>query len=143
MDTLPRATPVSQSVPVVPVNPVGSMAKESSPIVVSSEAPLVTEVGKEELLPPDVIKAGVKMQSDTIVMPAFAKSMGVKIVDPVPVAATTLTVTLPLTDDQIAQGLHQSIMSSWRWLAQWCDRQLKQAHVLLKSTHGKVVRTKV
>lgn len=142
MDNLPTATHVPQSPPMAPVHPVGSMAKEVSPIVVSNEAPLVTEIGKEELLTPDVKKAGVRMHSDTIEMPQIAHSMGVKIVDPVPVSAAALTVTLPLTDDQIAQGLHQSIVSSWRWLAEWCDRQLKQAHVILKTSQGKIVRTK-
>ena len=142
MDNLPTATSVPQSPPVSPANPVGSMAKESSPIVVSNEAPLVTEIGKEDVLSSEVKKAGVRMQSDTIVLPQVAHSMGVKIVDPAPAAAAPLTVSLPLTDDQIAQGLHQSIISSWRWLAEWCERQLKQAHILLKTTQGKIVRTK-
>lgn len=143
MDDLPKVTPVSPTPPVPPANPVGSMAKESSPPVVSNEAPLVSEIGKEELLTAEVKKAGVRMQSDTIELPAIARSMGVRVVDNAPPSmAAALTVSLPLTDDQIAQGLHQSIVSSWRWLAQWCERQLKQAHVLLKSTQGKIVRTK-
>lgn len=143
MDDLPKATSVSPTPPVPPTHPVGSMAKESSPLVISNEAPLVSEVGKEELLTAEVKNAGVRMQSDTIEMPAIARSMGVKVMDTAPPpVATALTVTLPLTDDQIAQGLHQSIVSSWRWLAEWCERQLKQAHVLLKSTKGTIVRTK-
>jgi len=143
MDNLPNGSNTSQSSLVPPVQPAGSMAKESSPVVVSSETPVVSEIGKEEMLSFEVKKAGVRMQSDTIELPAIAHSMGVKIVNnSSPSTVAILTVALPLNDDQIAQGLHQSIVSSWRWLAQWCERQLKQAHVLLKSTHGKIVRTK-
>lgn len=142
MDNLPTATSVPQSPPVVPAHPVGSMAKESAPVSVSNETPPVTEIGKEDVLSSEVKKAGVRMHADTIEMPQVAHTMGVKVVDPVPAAATTLTVSLPLTDDQIAQGLHQSMVSSWRWLAEWCERQLRQAHILLKTTQGKIVRTK-
>ncbi len=127
MDDLPIVKPVVSPVPpITPINPVGNMAKESSPIVSTNEAPLVSEIGKEELLSTEVKNAGVRMQSDTIELPAIAHSMGVKIVDTTsPPVAIPLTVTLPLTDEQIAKGLHQSIVSSWRWLAQWCERQLK------------------
>lgn len=34
-------------------------------------------------------------------------------------------VTLPLTDDQIKQGLHHKVWEAIRWLAEWCARQLK------------------
>ncbi len=34
-------------------------------------------------------------------------------------------VTLPLTDDQIQEGLHHKIWESIRWLAEWCVRQIK------------------
>jgi hypothetical protein len=51
-------------------------------------------------------------------------------------------VSLPLSDDQIATGLKQSIWSSWRWLAQWCVRKLKQVHMGLKTIHGKLTRVR-
>ncbi len=40
-------------------------------------------------------------------------------------AAQKPKVTLPLTDDQIKQGLHHKIWEGIRWLAEWCARQLK------------------
>lgn len=42
-----------------------------------------------------------------------------------------VTVTLPLTEDEVAVGLHQQVFDSLRWLAEWCVRQV---HVL----HGRV-----
>lgn len=42
-----------------------------------------------------------------------------------PAAPSQITVTLPLTDDQIKTGLHRKIVDSIRWLAEWCLRLLK------------------
>lgn len=121
----------------------GNMAKEAEPQTTPFEAPQLTEIGKDTGLPPEVKTAGVSMQSDTIELPHIVSQMGVTAVGPAapPVAGAAATITLPLTDDQIAQGLHQSLLSSWRWLAEWCDRQLRQAHVLLGSAKGKPIRT--
>lgn len=35
-------------------------------------------------------------------------------------------VILPLTDDQIQQGLHHKVWEGIRWLAEWCVRQMKK-----------------
>ncbi|HJZ06216.1 hypothetical protein A2634_02095 [Candidatus Amesbacteria bacterium RIFCSPHIGHO2_01_FULL_48_32] len=35
-------------------------------------------------------------------------------------------VTIPLTDDQITQGLHHKVWEAIRWLAVWCIRQMKK-----------------
>ncbi|MBI5018807.1 hypothetical protein HZB58_00865 [Candidatus Gottesmanbacteria bacterium] len=143
MDDLPNAK--SNTSP--PVNPqpagvVGSMAKEVAPIVGAVEAPLMAEVGKDTELSPEVRMAGVSMKSDSIELPHIVQKMGVSAVGPAaPPASQVAAITLPLTDDQIAQGLHQSLMSSWRWLAEWCERQLKQAHILLTSAKGKTTRS--
>ena len=34
-------------------------------------------------------------------------------------------VQIPLTDDQIKDGLHHKVWEAIRWLAEWCSRQLK------------------
>ncbi|MDO8488272.1 MAG: hypothetical protein Q7S31_03075 [bacterium] len=34
-------------------------------------------------------------------------------------------IKVPLTNDQIQQGLHRKVWESIRWLAVWCHRQLK------------------
>ncbi len=70
--------------------------------------------------------------------------MGVKPLKQTPVINSSGTViALPLTDDQIIQGLQQNVTNSWRWLAQWCLRKLKQLHLILKSIHGQIVRIKI
>ena len=137
-DTLPQSNTSGTPAP----QPSGSMAKESGPHISFVEAPLITEVGQELPLPSEVSNAGVTIHPTTVTLPPNIQQLGVKPVGQnTSSAAAAATVVLPLTDDQIATGLHQSIMSSWRWLAQWCVRQLKQAHVLLTSNHGKTVRT--
>lgn len=143
-DTLPQSNP-----PPPPASsggtpqPVGSMAKETGPHISSVETPLVIEVGQETSLPSEVVKAGVTIQQTTVSLPPSVQQLGVKTVGAtssvVPVAAPA--VSLPLSDDQIASGLHQSIMSSWRWLSEWCVRQLKQVHIAVKKIHGKIIRT--
>lgn len=106
-----------------------------------AEVPALTEVGKEAPLTAEVSGAGVKVQPTTVKLPPQVSQLGVQAVgqaSPGPAPA----VTLPLTDDQIAQGLHTSISSSLRWLAEWCRRRLKQAHVALKKIHGKIMRVR-
>lgn len=41
-------------------------------------------------------------------------------------------ITLPLTDDQIMNGLHHKIWESIRWLSEWCIRQMQLAHQNVK-----------
>jgi hypothetical protein len=145
MDTLPSTSP-SQGIPNTPgssfVPVAGSMAKEVAPITTTTaEIPTVTEAGKETELSPEVVKAGVKMSSDSVVLPKIVQQMGVHVVGPqAPVPAEAAAISLPLSDEQIAKGLHQSILTSWRWLSEWCKRQLLQAHLTIKSMHGKTVR---
>lgn len=85
------------------------------------------DVGREAPIPPEVGASGVKVQPTTVPIPKPVSQLGVK-----PVGTTTTTTTppppLPLSDDQIAKGLRQSITSSWRWLAEWCKRMLKKVY---------------
>jgi len=144
MNDLPNTPPTAAPAPNPAVgSAVGNMAKEVAPQITPVEAPQMTEIGKDTELSPEVKMAGVSMQSDTIELPHLVQKMGVSAVGPAapPTLGAAAVITLPLTDDQIAQGLHQSLLSSWRWLAEWCERQLKQAHVLLSSSKGKTVRT--
>jgi len=142
MNVMNDDLPKTNTVPPQPAPSVGSTAKETAPLTGHIEATVITEIGKEVELPPEVAKAGVSIQSDTVVLPPPVTQLGVKPVGAqAPLKATTTTVTLPLTDDQIANGLHQSILSSWRWLSEWCVRQLRTVHMTIKSIHGKVTRT--
>jgi len=103
--------------------------------------PALKEVGHEMLLLAEVSGAGVKIHPTTVQMSQNVTQMGVKAVGQA-TPPPAISVTLPLTDEQIAQGLHQSIMSSWRWMAEWCVRRLKQVHLGFKIIHGKIMRVK-
>ncbi len=143
-DTLPQSnTSPSPPPPGAPPQPTGSMGKETGPHISFVETPLMQEVGQETPLSNEVAKAGVTIQPTSVTMPPSVQELGVKVVgsSSPAVSVASPAVTLPLSDDQIARGLHQSIMSSWRWLAVWCVRQLKQAHVMLKTFHGKITRS--
>lgn len=98
------------------------------PAGVGHEEPGLKDVtGKEMELPREVAAAGVTTQPTTVQIPQPIAQMGVKAIGDavVPLAPP---VTLPLTDEQIALGLKQSVTTSWRWLAEFCVRKLKQLH---------------
>ena len=108
---------------------------------VSPEVPIAQEPGHDiDTLPKEVASAGVSVHPTTVPIPNAVAKLGVQ-----PGTANVpmpTTVTLPITDDQIAQGLGKSIRESFRWLAEWCVRRLKQAHMGLQSIHGKLTRVR-
>jgi hypothetical protein len=142
MDKLPSSNPsIPQGSQPQPAASSG-LNKEIAPVSINQEVSMVQEIGKESPLPPEVVKAGVTMRSDSVTLPPAVSNLGVapagtynQVTPPVP------SIKLPLTDDQIANGLQQSLSDSWRWLAQWCVRQLQQIHIQIKSVPGGTVRT--
>lgn len=115
--------------PQTPPQPIGStgLGKEVDSTVTIGET--IKDISPREIeLPKEVASAGVKVHPTTVTVPPKVSQYGVKPIGPNQPVAPTATVQLPLTDDQIAQGLKASITSSWRWLAEWCVRKLKQLH---------------
>ncbi len=111
-------------VPVQGTSP--SINKEQETGGIGADAPF-RPTGAETEISPEVASSGVKVQPTTIPIPPPVQQMGVRPAGQnIPPAAPA--VTLPLSDDQIALGLKQSVWSSWHWLAQWCVRKLKQIH---------------
>lgn len=49
-------------------------------------------------------------------------------------------IELPISDEDVMEGLHKPVTSSWRWLAEIAFFMLKHAHLSLKKIHGHVVR---
>jgi hypothetical protein len=154
MDTLPQSTPQATApTPAVPMpapsiptptSPSGGVAKEVEAIrSVPQEAPTITEVGQEMPLSPDVSHVGVSIHPTTVEIPKTVQQLGVKPVGHTAPVTLAPTVVLPLTDEKIAEGLHQSITSSWRWLAQWCVRRLKELHLAIRANGKQVVREQV
>ena len=126
--------------------PTGNIQKEQEPIAVPKTEVIGHETSEVEI-PPEVERAGVTKLSDTIELPPDLKKLGVTHTGPsVPITPVTTTVlpqvTLPITNTQVVAGLHAQVISALRWLAEWCIRKLKKAHVALKVAHGKVMRVK-
>lgn len=150
MDTLPQSqSPTTpQSVGATPTNPVAPIAPQGAGVAkeveaihtAPVEAPVITEVGQEAPLAPELSHVGVALHPTTVELPKIVSQLGVKPVGQAVPMPTVSAIVLPLSDEKIAEGLHQSITSSWRWLAQWCIRRLKELHVALNAKGGKVVR---
>lgn len=107
----PKQTPVS-----------GGLNKEAEKIPAA-----LSEVPSAQLesanLSPEVQKAGVSIRPTSFPVPASLEKIGVAPAgENVSVVPPALSV--PLTDEKIAQGLQQNITSAWLWLATWCQRRL-------------------
>lgn len=145
MNDLPIQGAIPTSTPT-PAQPQGSDAiggisnKEKEAGGLPAETPFRPS-GVESELSPEVSSSGVKIRPTTIPIPQSVAQMGVKPAGQ-NVPAASAAVTLPLSDDQIAVGLQQSVWSSWRWLAEWCVRKLKQLHMGIRSIHGKFTRVR-
>ncbi|MBI2405046.1 hypothetical protein HYV22_02600 [Candidatus Gottesmanbacteria bacterium] len=126
---------VVKSTPSVPSGGLGIGGKEKEVVgAIAGELPL-TPVGQEAELPKEVASAGVSAQPTSISIPPNVSQMGVTpLGQNVSATPSGGTVTLPLSDDQIAQGMRQNITNSWRWLAQWCKRRLMQIHARLRGS---------
>lgn len=143
MDTLPDPAPAGNK-PISTNTPISqtSANKEIEGGVGLGEAGLRDTSGVEVELPREVASAGVKVRPTTVAIPQPVAQLGVKPTGANVPSQPAPAVALPLTDDQIAMGLHQGIASSLRWLAEWCVRRLKQLHTGIKYIHGRVMRVK-
>jgi len=142
MNTPVNSVPPTDAQPHVQQVSPSSVNKEVVGGGIDRQDSLRDATGQETKLSPEVSSSGVRIHPTTVSIPPPVAKMGVQPVGQNVPVHTTSTVVLPLTDDQIAVGLHQSITNSVRWLAAWCVRRLKQVHIVLKNVHGKFVRTK-
>lgn len=123
----------------------GSAVGKERELIGQGTTEVVSEISQEVELPKEVEKAGVEALKDTIELPPDIKKLGVTPAGPTTPVAITVPlpkVVLPISDQQIVAGLHVQIINSLRWLALWCVRKLKIAHIKLKEIHGKIVRVK-
>lgn len=124
-------------------NDTGSVQKEQGVFSAAAEPPLIQEVSQEMEVSAELQHLGVQKKSETIELPPDVQQMGVQAVGATqPVMVVTATPALPLTDQQIAAGLHARLVSSFRWLAEWCAWKLKKLHIHLKTIHGALVRVR-
>lgn len=128
----------------LPVSVTTGVGKEGSPIIVESHE-TISEVTTEVEIPTEVEKAGVVSFKETIELPPDMKNLGVTQIGPsapIQSAPPLPQVDLPISDSQVVVGLHAGIGNAFRWLATWCIKKLKKAHVALKVIHGKIIRVK-
>ena len=110
----------------------------------SSTGELIKEVTSDVEIPKSVKDLGVEKIQGTIELPPDIKKLGVTPgASFVPVAIPATTITLPLSDDKILQGTKAPLSSALKWLAVWCLKRLKIAHLILKSIHGKIIRVSI
>ncbi len=138
--------PVSSPVPVAPVSPSGGAGgvEREGPPVVSKEQPS----SAVETAPPSERESTeaktLQHQGVVVELPPDVQTLGGGTPAPisVPAAPAVPPVQLPVSDDAVVRGLHADVANPLLWLAFWCVRKLKKAHVLLKVVQGKVVRVK-
>lgn len=88
--------------------------REKFPVV---ERPITPEV------PPEVEHVEAVAGAEISLPQPVTDDSGGVIMDNV--APQQLTVTLPLTEEEMSQALHLKIIYSLRWLAEWMKRLLK------------------
>ena len=106
--------------------------------LVTSEV-LLKAVGQEVELPKEVVEAGVRVEKPSAELPPAVQQMGVVPVGNAVPVQNVQASPVPLTDQQIADGLKQGVENSFRWLAEWCTRRLLQVHKSVKNVHGKFI----
>ncbi|MBI4130554.1 hypothetical protein HY468_04510 [Candidatus Roizmanbacteria bacterium] len=116
----------------------GSKEVEMPTIV---EAPIETV---PEFQIPKEVSPHLKKVGETIELPPDLKQMGVTNAPQyTPVTAPAQnTPQLPLTDDQIGAGLQSDFSTSFRWLAEWCLKQIKRLHMHLAKVGAHFIRVR-
>lgn len=123
---------------VVPENVTSrGTAKEAEPIPTTKEKYEIKEAVEHQV--EEEVKPFIQPRAESIDLPPDLKKLGLQ-----PTTTTQFpsyqNIKLPISDDKIISGLQQPISSSIRWLATLALYLLKQAHLILKVVHGRVVR---
>lgn len=128
---------------LTPVSPTISKEVELPRQVSSESAQAPKEITTEVEVSAEVVQAGVKKIPDVVELPPDIKKLGVSPsgpTSPVTSAVAMPQVVLPIPDQNVIAGLNAQVTSAFLWLATWCVRKLKKAHITLKVVHGKIVR---
>lgn len=134
----PTVDDVSSVPPPIPTSGPGLGTKEREFLAQQDETAL-EEIRKELEVAPEVSEAGLEVKREEIELPPPLPKIGVTQTGAeLPVSPTA--VSLPLTDDKIVTGTGAPVISSLRWLVEWCLRQLKKVHIRLKKVHGRITR---
>lgn len=117
----------------------GNFSKESEPVISKQESNQKEIQEVVEHKPEEEVSTYITPRAESIDLPPDLKHFGLQ-----PATTTQFpsyqNIKLPLSDEKITVGLHAPITSSLRWLATFAVYLLQQAHLGLKTIHGKVVR---
>lgn len=133
------------SVPPQVISATPSLSKEQAPAKINT-GEILKEASFEVELPKEVKEAGVEKIGGKVELPPDIKKLGVTPLGsatPINPQVQLPQVTLPISDSQVLGGLHQNVKEAILWLALWCLKKLKKAHVGLKVIHGKIMRIKI
>ena len=128
MNNLPDTSGKS-TIPTPTTGAVG-IGKESEGVAISDSEQGLHAVGTEIELSKEVSAVGVKQQPTVVPIPQPLHQLGIKPAGYNIPSQTAPSVVIPLSDSELALGLHMSVINSFRWLAQWCQRQLKMLKIL-------------
>lgn len=122
------------------VSSTSSLSKEKE--LVGSTEPYIKDLSREEEISTEVKEMGVTQKKENIEVPPDLQQFGVRTSGFSTTVPYKPTLHLPITDEKIEEGLHASILSSLRWLSEWCKFQLRRLHLALKVIHGRVMRVR-
>jgi len=122
MNNLPDTSGKS-TIPTPTTGAIG-IGKESEGITISDSEQGLRASGAEVELPKEMTAVGVTQQPTIVPIPQPVSQLGVKPTGTNIPIQTSPSVAISLSDSELAQGLHISVMNSFRWLAEWCKRQL-------------------
>ncbi len=124
MTTLPDDAGKSTISTPTPITGSIGIGKESEVVTISDSEQGLHASGSEIELPKEVSAIGVTQQPTVVPIPQPVSQLGVKPTGTNIPIQTSPSVAIPLSDSELAQGLHISVMNSFRWLAEWCRKQL-------------------
>ena len=102
------------------------------------EKPLVTDAPTGATQPEVLVPSETEVKADLTKLEGYLEQIehqkGNAVTDDAGAPALTpagddqVTITLPLTEEQVRDGLHHKIVDGVRWMAEWCVRMIKKAH---------------
>lgn len=126
--TLPDPKQTTIPVTAQAPQPIGSISKETGPVAssVPKESSLpIADIGFEIDLPKEVVSAGVVQKPQSVQIPKPVAQQGVVPSGTSVPVGNGSSVTLPLPEEKIKEGLSRGVGNSFRWFAEWCVRQMK------------------
>ncbi|MFH0864391.1 MAG: hypothetical protein V1858_04900 [Candidatus Gottesmanbacteria bacterium] len=136
---IPQMLPPDMPVPSAAKPQGTSIGAKEKEIFAQQDETALEELRKEMELAPEVKEAGIEVKKEQVEISEPVQKMGVVPSD-INQPVTPITANLPINDDKIVTATTAPVITSLRWLVEWCIRQLKKVHIRLKKVHGRIIR---